>query len=143
MLSDIRVQQVKAIVVLNTSRLWRSDMVKVLIHRELKRQNVDIYSIEQPNYSIYSHDPNDFLINGMMELLDQYQPLEIALKLGRGRKQKAQKGGYAGGRVAYGYTTRKRHKQLVVDEQQAKVIKRLFELKEQHPLWSCPNTPSN
>jgi len=136
MLSDLRAHQVKGVVVLNTSRLWRSDMVKVLIHRELKRQEVDIYSIEQTNYSIYSHDPNDFLIHGMMELLDQYQRLEIALKLGRGRKQKAQKGGYAGGRVAYGYTTRKGQKQLVVDQQQAKVITRLFALKDLYPSWS-------
>lgn len=31
-------KDVNRIVVLNTSRLWRSDTVKVLIHRELKNQ---------------------------------------------------------------------------------------------------------
>ncbi len=89
------------VVVLNTSRIWRSDMVKVLIHRELKKYQVDITSIEQPSYSIYTHDPNDFLVNGMLELLDQYQRLEIALKLGRGRNRKAKQGGYGGGRRRY------------------------------------------
>ncbi len=78
------------VVVLNTSRLWRSDMAKVLIQRELKKYEVDVKAIEQPNYSIYTHDPNDFLVNGMLELLDQYQRLEIALKLSRGRKKKAE-----------------------------------------------------
>jgi DNA invertase Pin-like site-specific DNA recombinase len=101
MLSDLKWRDVKYIVVLNTSRLWRADMVKVLIQRELKRHKVDVKAIEQPQYSIYAHDPNDFLVNGMMELLDQYQRLEIALKLSRGRRKKAQEGGYAGGRVAY------------------------------------------
>lgn len=88
LLCDLKVSDIKHIVVLNTSRIWRSDMVKVLIHRELKKHDIDIKSIEQPTYSIYAHDPNDFLVNGMLELLDQYQRLEIALKLGRGRKKK-------------------------------------------------------
>lgn len=82
MLLDLKWRDIKYIIVLNTSRLWRADIVKILIHRELKKHKVDIKSIEQPNYSIYNYDPNDFLINGMMELLDQYQRLEIAMKLG-------------------------------------------------------------
>ncbi|MDQ0214632.1 hypothetical protein J2S13_001029 [Oikeobacillus pervagus] len=53
--------------------------MKVLVHRELKKHGVDIRSIEQPQYSIHKKDPSDFLINGLMELLDQYQRLEISL----------------------------------------------------------------
>ncbi len=115
---------------MNTNRLWRSDIVKVLIHREFKRFGVDICSIEQPQYSIYKKDSNDFLINGLMELLDQYQRLEIALKLGRGRNKKAQQGGYAGGNVALGYKVKKGQKVLQVDKEQAKTVQRVFELKE-------------
>lgn len=81
--------QVDYVVVLNTSRLWRSDIVKVLIQRELKKYRCDIKSIEQPCCSIHKKDPNDFLVNGLMELLDQYQRLEIALKLTKGRNKKA------------------------------------------------------
>jgi DNA invertase Pin-like site-specific DNA recombinase len=136
MLLDLKWRDVKSIVVLNTSRLWRTDMVKVLIQRELRRNKVDVRAIEQPTYSIYAHDPSDFLINGMMELLDQYQRLEIAMKLGRGRRKKAQQGGYAGGRVAYGYSARKGHKVLELDVEQARAVRRLFELKELFPKWS-------
>jgi DNA invertase Pin-like site-specific DNA recombinase len=118
------------VVVLNTSRLWRSDLVKVLIHRELRHNNADIRSIEQENYSIHTKDPNDFLVNGMLELLDQYQRLEIALKLGRGRRKKAQNGGYSGGRAAYGYSAKKSQKSLQVDQGQAKAVKRIFEIRE-------------
>ncbi|MGP3610350.1 recombinase family protein [Anoxybacteroides rupiense] len=142
MLFDLKWRDVKYIVVLNTSRLWRADIVKVLIHRELKRYGVDVRSIEQPNYSIYVHDPNDFLINGMMELLDQYQRMEIALKLGRGRRKKAQQGGYAGGRVAYGYKVKKGQKTLEVNQEEARAIKRLFELREIHPSWSLSELAS-
>jgi len=104
MLADIPQTGAKCVVVLNTSRLWRSDLVKVLIQRELKRHQVDVKAIDQPTYSIYSQDdPSQFLINGMMELLDQYQRLEIALKLKRGKWAKAKRGGFAGGQRALGY----------------------------------------
>jgi site-specific DNA recombinase len=90
MLSAIAAKDVDAVVVLNTSRLWRSDIVKVLVHREFKKYGVDVKSIEQPTYSIYKKDPSDFLINGLMELLDAYQRLEISMKLSRGPNKKAQ-----------------------------------------------------
>lgn len=136
MLQALSSRSIDAVVVLNTSRLWRSDIVKVLVHREFKKYGVDVKSIEQPTYSIHKKDPSDFLINGLMELLDQYQRLEIAMKLGRGRNKKAQQGGYAGGRVAFGYTTHKGSKQIAVDDKQAEAVKRLFELKEQYPTWT-------
>lgn len=136
MLEYLSHHEVDYVVTLNTSRLWRSDIVKVLVHRELKKYGVDIRSIEQPQYSIHKKDPSDFLINGLMELLDQYQRLEISLKLGRGRNKKAQQGGYAGGNVALGYKVEKDKKNLVIDDRQAKTVQRVFDLKEQYPLWT-------
>ncbi|MDF2648457.1 MAG: Resolvase domain [Paenibacillus sp.] len=136
MLSDLRAGKAGKVIVLHTSRLWRSDMVKVLIQRELKRQQVEVKSIEQPNYSMYAHEPNDFLVNGMLELLDQFQRLEIALKLSRGRKKKAEQGGYAGGGIPFGYKSNKRNKSIEVDWEHAIVIQRLYELKELFPHWS-------
>ncbi|MDK8182624.1 recombinase family protein [Paenibacillus sp. UMB4589-SE434] len=136
MLEALSTQSIDAVIVLNTSRLWRSDIVKVLIHREFKKYGVDITSIEQPTYSIYKKDPNDFLINGLMELLDQYQRLEVALKLGRGRNKKAQQGGYAGGRAAFGYKAQKGNKVIEVHDKQARVVRRLFDLRAQNPTWT-------
>jgi len=110
MLADIPSLGAKYVVVLNTSRLWRSDLVKILIQRELRKHDVDVKAIDQPTYSIYSQDdPSHFFVNGIMELLDQYQRLEIALRLKRGRVNKAKNGGFAGGQRALGY------KQIVVD----------------------------
>lgn len=136
MLSMLQTKKVDHVVVLNTNRLWRSDIVKVLIHREFNKHQVDVKSIEQPNYSIYKKDPNDFLINGLMELLDQYQRLEIALKLGRGRNRKAQEGGYAGGRAAFGYKARKGQKYIEIDDKKAEIVQRVFNLRERYPKWS-------
>ncbi|MCC3378524.1 recombinase family protein [Paenibacillus farraposensis] len=136
MLSALSTQTIDAVVVLNTSRLWRSDIVKVLVHREFKKHGVDVRSIEQPTYSIYKKDPSDFLINGLMELLDAYQRLEISMKLSRGRNKKAQQGGYAGGRVAFGYKVKKGQKAIEINLDEATAVQRLFELKELFPDWS-------
>jgi DNA invertase Pin-like site-specific DNA recombinase len=136
MLADLSHMNIQSVIVLNTSRLWRSDMAKVLIQRELKRNQVDVQSIEQTNYSIFAHDPNDFLVNGMLELLDQYQRLEITLKLDRGRRKKAEQGGYAGGGITFGYKSNKGLKAITIDEDKAIIVRRLFELKASQSAWT-------
>ena len=68
--------------VLTTSRPWRSGFAKVLIQKEFKRYGVDVRAIDHPTYSSFKNDQDPFalLLNGMMELLDQYERLEMALK---------------------------------------------------------------
>ncbi len=134
MLTDIPILGIKYIVVLNTSRLWRSDLVKVLIQRELKKHNVDVKAIDQPTYSIYSaDDPSQFLINGMMELLDQYQRLEIALKLKRGKMNKARQGKFTGGRTPLGYKKVEvdNKSDIGIDENEAQIITTILGLRRQ------------
>jgi site-specific DNA recombinase len=136
MLAHLSSVKINYVIVLNTRRLWRSDIVKVLIQREIKKYGSDIKSIEQPSYSIHKKEPNDFLVNSLMELLDQYQRLEIALKLTKGRNKKAKEGGYAGGRTTFGYQKQKGEKELIILNGQAEAVKRLFELKHLHKKWS-------
>lgn len=114
------------IIVLNTSRLWRSDMTKVLVRRELIKRSAKIVSIEQPRYDLYSKDPNDFFINSMMELIDVYDRMNIALKLARGRSVKAHKGNKPAGLCPYGYKYADDKKSVVIDEEQAQTVKFIF-----------------
>ena len=117
---------INKVIVLNTSRLWRSDTVKVLIHRELKKVNADVVSLEQQTYSVYNKDPNDFLINGMMELLDQYERMSISLKLAKGRKTKAKSGGKACGVAPLGYEWN--NAQIEIDEGRAETVREIYKL---------------
>ena len=119
------IKEGEKIVVLNTSRLWRSDTVKVLLHREFKKKKVDVISIEQSNYSIYTKDPNDFLINSMMELLDQYDRMSIALKLSKGRRTKAKHGSKACGVAPLGYKWNDKA-EIIIDDETAPLIKLIF-----------------
>jgi len=119
---------VNTIVVLNTSRLWRSDIAKVLIRCEIERKGGEVISIEQPRYSIYKKDPSEVLINGMFELLDEYERISIALKLARGRTTKAHKGDKPAGVTPYGYAYSADKKSIIVADTEAATIKRIFSL---------------
>lgn len=119
---------VNTIVVLNTSRLWRSDIAKVLIRREIERKRGEIISIEQPRYSIYTKDPNERLISGMFELLDEYERMSIALKLSKGRTTKANKGDKPAGVTPYGYAYSADKKSIVTVGDEATTVKRIFSL---------------
>ena len=68
MLDRVKNGDITYIVVLSTNRLWRSDMTKMIIHRELKKHKVDIKSIDVPTYSIYTNNPTYILINGVLEV---------------------------------------------------------------------------
>jgi site-specific DNA recombinase len=142
MLATLSTQNIDFVLVLNTSRLWRSDIVKVLVHREFKKCKIDIRSIEQPTYSIYKKDPSDFLINGLLEPLDQYQRLEITMKLARGRRKKAQQGGYSGGKATFGYQVEKGKKALSISPTTARTVHRVFELRKQYQTWSLQEIAS-
>ena len=131
MLADIG-EEIKYIVVLTTSRLWRSDIVKVIIQRDLRKIGADVRAVDRPNYSIYDKDPTSVLINGMMELLDLYERLEIAKRLRRGRRAKAAKGGYAGGNAPIGYRRERHSRKLVVDPETVEVVKHVFRIKKKH-----------
>ena len=117
--------EVDRIVVLNTSRLWRSDTVKVLIRREFKKVNADVLSIEQPTYSIYANDPNDFLINGIMELLDQYDRMNISIKLAKGRRTKSTTGKKPCGTAPLGYKW-DINANIIIDEETVDIVKTIF-----------------
>lgn len=113
------------VIVQNTSRLWRNDSVKVMIHHEMKKSGADIISIEQKTYSIYSKDPNDFLFNGMMELLDQYERMTISMKLAKGRKARAKTGNKPCGTAPYGYKWQ--GNEIVIEYNNNLVVKDIFD----------------
>jgi site-specific DNA recombinase len=122
---------VKKVIVMNTSRLWREDVAKVLIKREFQRTDSHVVSIEQKDYDIYSKNPNDFLINGMMELLDQYDRLTINKKLAKGRRQKVRSGVKGCGNTPLGYKWKREGvtKPIIVTEmKEALIVKTIFKI---------------
>lgn len=114
------------IIVLNTSRLWRSDMTKAIVRRELMKRSAKLFSIEQPKYDLYSKDPNDYLINAIMEALDVYERMSISLKLARGRTIKANNGDKPAGGCPYGYRYTADKKHIEPDPAEVPTLRQIF-----------------
>ena len=114
------------VIVLNTSRLWRSDTAKVLVRRELMKRRAQIISIEQPRYDLYATDPNDRLIAGMIELLDEWERASIAMKLARGRTVKAKGGDKPAGVCPFGYQYADDKKSVIINQTEAALVKWMF-----------------
>lgn len=120
---------VKKVVVMNTSRLWRNDTVRVLIKRQFEIAGAEIISIEQPSYSIKADNPNDYFFNGIMELLDQYERMNTILKLARGRKSKAKSGVKGSGETPLGYMWK--HDRVdkpivIINDTQADIVRLIY-----------------
>jgi DNA invertase Pin-like site-specific DNA recombinase len=103
-------------------------MTKAIVRRELMRRNASVTSIEQPKYDLYSKDPGDYLINAIMEALDVYERMSIALKLARGRTVKAKGGDKPAGVCPYGYQYSADKKSIEVNEAEAATVKKMFTL---------------
>lgn len=114
------------VIVLNTSRLWRSDMTKAIIRRELMKREARIISIEQPKYDLYTKDPNDYLINAIMEALDVYERMSISLKLARGRTVKAKGGDKPAGVCPFGYQYTSDKKHVEICQEEAATVRLMF-----------------
>ena len=116
------------VIVMNTSRLWRTDTAKVFIRRELMRRKIKVTSIEQPNFDLYSLNPSDKLFATLMEAMDEWERDTIALKLAKGRTAKARTGWKPAGCTPYGYRYALDGKQIEVDPEEAPAVKRMFSL---------------
>ena len=75
----------------------------------------------------------DALLSDILVALDSYEVGEIRAKMQRGRRAKAEKGGYAGGRVPFRYSCQRHTKQLIINESEAKAVRELFLLAVSHP----------
>lgn len=114
------------IIVMNTSRLWRDDVAKVLICRAVRKLNGEIFSIEQPRYSLYAKDPTEVLFNTLMEALDQYERMTINQRLSKGKTTKAKNGYKPAGKAPFGYKWI--DKNIETNLKEANIIKEIFQL---------------
>ena len=120
--------EIKTVIVMNTSRLWRDEQAKVFITREIRKLCGTIISVEQPRYSLYAKDPQNFLYNSMLETLDTFERMCVSLRLSKGRATKAKKGDKPAGAAPYGYMYSNDKKHIVVNESEAEVVKQMFTL---------------
>lgn len=116
------------IIVHNTSRLWRSMFAQATVMKAVEQAKANIRSIDEPNFDIYKYqkDPENFMITGMMGMLDQWERMTIARKLARGRTSKASKGDKPAGTCPYGYRYTADKKHIEPDPAEVPTLRLIF-----------------
>lgn len=121
-------QEGDVVIVHNTSRLWRSIFAQATVMKAVTQAKANIKSIDEPTFDIYKYqkDPENFMICGMMGMLDQWERMTIARKLARGRTNKANKGDKPAGACPYGYRYTADKKHIEPDPAEVPVLRLIF-----------------
>lgn len=70
------------------------------------------------------------ILEALVAAMAEVERNMITARTSGGRKVKASRGGYSGGRTPYGYAVDKNIKGMVINEEQAKVVRLIFEMKK-------------
>lgn len=111
-------------------RLSRDLMMQLWIEKELLKADVEILSASEP---FCGQDPANVLFRQIIGAFAQFEKARITERLSGGRKQKASRGGYAGGAAAMGYKATRGAKALEVDTEKVETVKRVFTIRQEWP----------
>jgi len=127
MLSDAKNHLFEAIVVAKLDRLARSLVLQLVTTDELQKLGVQVISVAEP---LGEQDQDTArLIRSVMGAFSEFERSRINTRMSGGRREKAKTGGFSGGPPQYGYVSQD-HK-LVIDEDQANVVRKIFVLRAQ------------
>lgn len=116
----------------DTVLVWKVDRISrerdelALFRRLLRQHGVTLISIKEP----INDAPEGILLSAVLEGLSEYYSRELSVKVKRGMKTMARKGGSTGGVLPLGYK-RDENGSIIVDQEIAPFIHEAFVLKAQ------------
>jgi DNA invertase Pin-like site-specific DNA recombinase len=131
LLKRVKEGGIKKVIVPHSSRVARDSLLSEIIYRDLRKNGIELLSTTQPEYYEQEGDFQKKLIRTVLDAFDEYEKSLIAYRLKNGKRKKAQNGGFHGGTI-YGYKSK--NKKLVIDKQEAEMVKKIFYWKRQKRL---------
>lgn len=119
-LETIESGEAEALVVHKLDRLARSLTVQEAALAHIWRSGGEVFSVDAG--AVLRDDPDDPVRTAMRQMIGVFSQLErgmISARMRAGRRLKAERGGYAGGRPRYGYRAEERELVPVFAEQEA------------------------
>ena len=124
------VQEGDKVIVARLDRIARDARLSLCVEFEIRRAGAELISISEP---YRWEDPTQKLLLNIIVCFGEFEKSLITSRLSSGRKTKARQGGYAGGKAPIGYTAERGHKALILDEEKASTVRRVFELRDAKP----------
>jgi site-specific DNA recombinase len=120
------------VLIFKLDRLARDLYLQEHIIRELNKLGFKLFSTKEPDLD--SKEPMRVAFRQFSGIVSELEKTMITWRLSGGRLNKARKGGYAGGRVAYGYNVNKAKNELEVNQEQAGVVKKIINMRSRQKL---------
>ena len=127
---DISSKRAGGVIVPRLDRLARDILVQETLMQAVWKLDGEVYSCapDENNLRDDPDDPTRKLVRRMLGLINEYERDMIALRMRRGRRLKANRGGYAYGSPAFGQ--RSVNKQLAKDPTEQATLRRMVELRQ-------------
>lgn len=123
MINDALNGKIDIIITKSISRFARNVVDTLNIVRKLRENNVDVY-FEKENIHTIELDSEMFL--GLCSMFAQAESESISQNVKMGLKSKMNRGEFVGCPECYGYNWNKQTKELEINEEQAKVVRMIF-----------------
>lgn len=116
----------EAVIVFKNDRLARDTKLYFYYLYSLEKKNIKLISTKE-EFS----EGNEFanIYRALLQFVAEQERKNIALRTSKGRSIKAQCGGYAGGRAAYGYKIESGR--LVINEEERPIVEYIFKRKKE------------
>jgi len=125
-------REIKILIIYSLDRIARDLWIQEQFILLMKKYNIRIISLREPD--LFGNDATRTFIRQMLGATSQYEKTLITSRTIAGRINKARSGKFSGGRVPYGFsitqaTENQKKSDLIINKNQSKNIKLIFEMK--------------
>lgn len=124
MIADSKLRGFDIILVHKLDRFARNRYDSALAKRELKRNGVAVYSVLEN----LDDSPESIMMEAVLEGMSEYYSQNLAREVMKGLTENALQGKHTGGRPPLGYDVDVVTRKLVINEEEAKSVRLIFEM---------------
>ena len=124
LINDIKSEEIKIVIVYESSRLGRDELEHHILYKIFKEYGVKVYNMTRGWVDPSNED--DLFLEGIINLLDAREGRKIARRIKDRLEELALQGEWTGGKPPFGY--RLENKKLVIVEDEAKIVRDIFNL---------------
>lgn len=116
---------VEAVVVAKSDRIARDVYIYFAYKNELRKSGLQVISVAE---DFGDQGAFTVVLDAMIASMAEIERQNIKMRTSGGRKQKASKGGYSGGKAPYGYSVS--NHSLTINPSEAEVVRNVYALRE-------------
>ncbi len=123
LLSDARIGLFDKLIVFRLDRLARNLRLLLEIEQELRSHDVGLISMKE---SVDTSTATGKMVFQMFGMVAEWERETITERMKSGRIQRYREGSWAGGKAPYGYSRDSETRKLVIKEDEARIVRRMY-----------------